>query len=79
VVSFLDHNYEWLASLLDMGRAEGSLHFEGIAQAAAEMIVGALEGAMLVSRPYANTDHFEVIANRLIGEFTRQASAKRSR
>jgi TetR/AcrR family transcriptional repressor of nem operon len=79
VVSFLDHNYEWLASLLDMGRAEGSLHFEGTAEAAAEMIVGALEGAMLVSRPYANTDHFEVIANRLIGEFTRQASANRSR
>jgi TetR/AcrR family transcriptional regulator, transcriptional repressor for nem operon len=70
VVSFLDHNYEWLTVLLEGGRSEGSLHFDGTAQDAAEMIVGALEGAMLVSRPYANTDHFEVIANRLIRDFT---------
>jgi TetR/AcrR family transcriptional regulator, transcriptional repressor for nem operon len=75
VVSFLDHNYEWLAVLLETGRSEGSLHFEGTTEGAAEMIVGALEGAMLVSRPYANTEHFEVIANRLIREFTRQAPA----
>jgi TetR/AcrR family transcriptional regulator, transcriptional repressor for nem operon len=79
VVSFLDHNYEWLSVLLETGRSGGSLHFDGTAQGAAEMIVGALEGAMLVSRPYASTDHFEVIADRLIGEFTRRVPSNRSR
>jgi TetR/AcrR family transcriptional repressor of nem operon len=71
VISFLDHNCEWLAVLLETGRSEGSFHFDGTAQGAAQMIVGALEGAMLVSRPYSNTEHFEVIAERLIREFTR--------
>jgi len=70
VVSFLDHNYEWLTVLLETGRAEGALCFGGTAEGSAQMIVGTLEGAMLVSRPYANTEHFEVIADRLIGEFT---------
>ena len=70
VVSFLDYNCDWLATLLDAGRSHGSLDFGGTAQDAAQMIVGALEGAMLVSRPYAGTKHFEVIADRLIGEFT---------
>jgi TetR/AcrR family transcriptional regulator, transcriptional repressor for nem operon len=75
VVDFLDHNCEWLAVLLERGRSDGSLDFDGTAEDGAQMIVGALEGAMLVSRPYANTEHFEVIANRLIGEFIRQATA----
>jgi len=79
VVSFLDHNCDWLADLLETGRSEGSLEFVGAAQEAAQMIVGALEGAMLVSRPYANTEHFEVIADRLIGELTPERSPARSR
>ncbi len=73
VVSFLDYNCDWLAALLAAGRSEGSLDFGGTAQDAAQMIVGALEGAMLVSRPYASTEHFEVIADRLIGQFTPEA------
>jgi TetR/AcrR family transcriptional regulator, transcriptional repressor for nem operon len=79
VVRFLDQNCEWLAALLDAGRSEGSLEFGGSAAGAAQMIVGALEGAMLVSRPYANTEHFEVIADRLIAEFTPQEPPARSR
>jgi TetR/AcrR family transcriptional regulator, transcriptional repressor for nem operon len=79
VVSFLDHNCDWLAALLEAGRSEGTLEFGGAARDSAQMIVGALEGAMLVSRPYASTDRFEVIADRLIGEFTPEAPRARSR
>jgi len=79
VVGFLDHNCEWLADVLETGRSEGSLEFAGAAEEAAQMIVGALEGAMLVSRPYADTQHFEVIADRLLGELSPEASPARSR
>ena len=79
VVGFLDQNCEWLSALLEAGRSERSLHFDGTAPAAARMIVGALEGAMLVSRPYAGTEHFELIANRLIEDFTRPARPARAR
>jgi TetR/AcrR family transcriptional regulator, transcriptional repressor for nem operon len=79
VVSFLDQNCDWLADLLETGRSEGSLEFGGAARDAAQMIVGALEGAMLVSRPYASTEHFEVIADRLIGELTPEAPPVRAR
>ncbi|HUJ65382.1 MAG TPA: TetR/AcrR family transcriptional regulator [Acidimicrobiales bacterium] len=79
VVSFLDQNCEWLSALLEAGRSERSLHFDGTAPAAARMIVGALEGAMLVSRPYADTEHFELIANRLIDDLTRPARPARAR
>jgi TetR/AcrR family transcriptional regulator, transcriptional repressor for nem operon len=79
VVRFLDQNCEWLSVLLEAGRSERSLHFDGEASAAARMIVGALEGAMLVSRPYADTEHFELIANRLIGDFTRPVRPPRAR
>jgi TetR/AcrR family transcriptional repressor of nem operon len=79
VVRFLDYNCDWLAALLEAGRSEGSLEFGGTTLDAAQMIVGALEGAMLVSRPYANTEHFEVIADRLMAEFAPEEPPARSR
>lgn len=66
VVRFFDDNHAWLAGLLEAGRAEESLYFRGSAPAAAQMIVGTLEGAMLVSRPYADTARFQIIADGLI-------------
>ena len=33
------------------------------------MIVGALEGAMLVARPYGGVDRFKAAAARLVAEF----------
>ncbi len=68
VVSFFDHNEKWLAAVLEQGRDEGTVHFEGPAGERARMIVGGLEGAMLVARPYGDISRFEVAASHLLRE-----------
>ncbi len=69
VVAFFDANNEWLVRLLEEGRAEGTINFTGQANAAAQMIVGTLEGAMLVARPYADTARFQAVSKQLLSEF----------
>jgi TetR/AcrR family transcriptional repressor of nem operon len=69
VVRFFDDNSAWLATLLEAGRAQGSLVFPGQADDAAQLMIGALEGAMLVGRPYGGTARFEAVTSRLIAEF----------
>jgi TetR/AcrR family transcriptional regulator, transcriptional repressor for nem operon len=70
VVSFFDRNYTWLERLLEAGRREGTLFFAGPPEAAAQMIVGTLEGAMLVARPYGDAARFDSVAKLLVTEFT---------
>jgi TetR/AcrR family transcriptional regulator, transcriptional repressor for nem operon len=72
VVSFLDHNQGWLSALLESGRAEHSLRFSDTSDQAARSIVAALEGAMLVSRPYGDTAVLDSVAGRLVAEFSVQ-------
>jgi TetR/AcrR family transcriptional repressor of nem operon len=69
VIRFFDDNESWLASVLNGGRMEGTLAFSGTAEEAAQMIVGSLEGAMLVARSYGDASRFEASAARLIAEF----------
>ena len=59
VLRFFDANESWLEEVLERGRAAGTLHFEGTARDTARTIIGSLEGAMLVARPYGDTDRFE--------------------
>ena len=66
VVDFFDENEAWLARLLEKGREEGTLHYAGSAVESARMIVSALEGAMLVARPYGDAARFQSAATRLI-------------
>jgi len=66
VISFFDHNEEWLAGVLEQGRADGSLQFAGSARDTARMIVGGLEGAMLVARPYGDVARFQTAAASLL-------------
>jgi TetR/AcrR family transcriptional repressor of nem operon len=66
VIRFFDDNETWLARVLEHGKAEGTLHFTGSAAEAAQMIFGGLEGAMLVARPYGDTERFQAAANRLL-------------
>jgi TetR/AcrR family transcriptional repressor of nem operon len=65
VIRFFDDNEAWLEGVLLQGREEGTLEFTGSASQAARMIVSALEGAMLVSRPYGDIARFEATADRL--------------
>jgi TetR/AcrR family transcriptional regulator, transcriptional repressor for nem operon len=66
VVRFFDDNEVWLARVLEEGRAEGNLRFQGSARSVARTIVGGLEGAMLVARPYGDIKRFRSAASLLI-------------
>jgi TetR/AcrR family transcriptional repressor of nem operon len=66
VLAFLERNERWLTTVLEEGRADGSFTFDGSARETAQMIVAALEGAMLVSRPYGDDDRFGATARHLL-------------
>lgn len=66
VLRFFDDNERWLVGVLDSGRRDGSLSFDQPAPDAARLIVSALEGAMLVSRPFADSARFEAAAGALL-------------
>jgi TetR/AcrR family transcriptional repressor of nem operon len=71
VVEFFDENEAWLARVLDAGRESGSLAFDGSAREAAQTIVSALEGALLVARPYGDDARFRATARRVLSSFAR--------
>jgi TetR/AcrR family transcriptional repressor of nem operon len=66
VVRFFDENEAWLKRVLEKGRKSGTLRFDGAASEAARMIISALEGAMLVARPYGDVARFQATASRLL-------------
>jgi TetR/AcrR family transcriptional regulator, transcriptional repressor for nem operon len=66
VVRFFDANETWLARVLEAGVGEGSLTFTGSAEDTARMIISALEGAMLVARPYDDLARFDTAAGQLL-------------
>ena len=66
VLRFFDDNERWLVGVLHTGRLDGSLSFDQPAPDAARLIVSALEGAMLVSRPFADSARFEAAAGALL-------------
>jgi TetR/AcrR family transcriptional repressor of nem operon len=66
VVRFFDDNERWLARVLDAGRSKGTLKFHGSARSVARTLVGGLEGAMLVARPYGDVRRFRTAASLLI-------------
>ncbi len=66
VVSFLDENETWLARVLEQGRRDGSLDFDGPAGETASSIVSGLEGAMLLARSYGQVERFQTGAARLL-------------
>jgi len=68
VIRFFEENESWLESVLEQGRADGSLRLAGSARDTARMIVGGLEGAMLIARPYGDVARFQAaVANLLAG------------
>jgi TetR/AcrR family transcriptional regulator, transcriptional repressor for nem operon len=66
VIRFFDHNEAWLTGVLEQGEAEGSLALDGSARQAAQALVGGLEGAMLIARPYGDPARFQTAATRLL-------------
>jgi TetR/AcrR family transcriptional repressor of nem operon len=66
VIAFLDDSEVWLERVLELGRTDGSLRFDGPARETARSIVSGLEGAMLVARPYGELERFQSAAARLL-------------
>jgi TetR/AcrR family transcriptional regulator, transcriptional repressor for nem operon len=66
VIRFFDASETWLERMLEEGRRAGELEFVGSARDAARLLVGALEGAMLMARPYGDVDRFAATAERLV-------------
>jgi len=74
---FFDVNEEWLARVVESGRGAGDLEFEGSPRELAQLLLGALEGAMLVARSYNDADRFEAAANRLLSDITPSTRRRR--
>ncbi len=66
VVTFFEANEAWLAGVLEQGSGERTLAFDGPARETAQILIGALEGAMLIARPYDDLNRFEVAVARLL-------------
>jgi TetR/AcrR family transcriptional repressor of nem operon len=74
VIRFFDQNETWLEGVLEQGREDGSLQFAGSARDTARMVVGGLEGAMLVARPYGDIARFQTAADNLLAGLAVSAS-----
>ena len=66
VIRFFDTNEAWLEEVLAVGRRDGSLVFDGAPRETAQSVIGALEGAMRVARPYRDARRFGTAAERLL-------------
>ena len=65
---FFDVNERWLVAVLKQGKKDHSVKFAGSAAEAAQALVGSLEGAMMISRSYADPARFRGIADRLLAD-----------
>jgi TetR/AcrR family transcriptional repressor of nem operon len=78
VRGFFDANEAWLAETLRSGRKKKELAFAGSPVAAAQALVGALEGAMLVARMHANPARFRSASRRLLAAYAAGSRASRA-
>ena len=68
VTRFFDVNERWLTTVLDQGRASGELRFAGAPVDVARLLVGSLEGAMLVARSFGDVSRFHSISDWLLAD-----------
>lgn len=66
VKAFFDDNEKWLERVLEQGRKQRQLKFEGKANIAARRLLSSLEGAMLVARSYQDPTRFDSVAQPLL-------------
>ncbi|ACO44834.1 TetR/AcrR family transcriptional regulator [Deinococcus deserti] len=66
VGAFFDLNESWLTQVMALGQSTGELHLNGTPQQAAEALLAALEGAMLLARSHSDLRRFHDIARRSV-------------
>jgi TetR/AcrR family transcriptional repressor of nem operon len=59
---FFDANETWIAGVMEQGRRAGAFQLRGTATDVARMLMGALEGALLVARPFNDVERFSSVA-----------------
>lgn len=68
VTRFFEENEAWLTGVLAQGREDGDLSFPGEPVDVARLLVGALEGGMLLARSFNEPTRFQTLADRLIAD-----------
>ena len=68
VVRFFDLNETWLEGVLEQGRHDGTIRDRGSARKAAQVVIGTLEGAMLVARLHDDPARLEAATDQLLAE-----------
>src|SRR3954469_17210192 len=66
VCDFFTANTTWLRRVLEEGCSDGSLRCPGTAEATASMVLGTLEGAMLITRLDGDVARFTTTAEQLL-------------
>ncbi|MCS7006060.1 MAG: TetR/AcrR family transcriptional regulator [Thermoleophilia bacterium] len=66
LLRFFDETHAWLTKVVAEGVEGGDLRIAGAPEEVAQAILGGLEGAMLVARPYRDVARFEAAARQLL-------------
>jgi hypothetical protein len=69
--AFFADGTRWLARVIGEGRARGTLHPHGTDEEVALMLLGGLEGAMLVAWPTQDSASFTASARQLLATLQR--------
>ncbi|HEY2629298.1 MAG TPA: TetR/AcrR family transcriptional regulator [Usitatibacter sp.] len=64
---FFDSNERWLVRVLQEGKKAKALRFSGTAADAAQTLIGALEGALMIARSYGDVARFKAVSDRVLG------------
>jgi TetR/AcrR family transcriptional repressor of nem operon len=67
---YFDANERWLVGVLQQGRKDKSLKFTGSAAEAAQTLIGALEGGMMIARTYGDVSRFVAVKDRVLGSLS---------
>jgi TetR/AcrR family transcriptional regulator, transcriptional repressor for nem operon len=66
VIRFFDDNQRWLSQTVTEGELDHTLSLSAPPEEIAQNILGTLEGAMLVARPYGDLERFNSTARQLL-------------
>ncbi|MFC5651190.1 TetR/AcrR family transcriptional regulator [Paenibacillus solisilvae] len=72
VAQFFTTNLEWLERVLEEGRREGIIRFEGAADVQAHQFFASLQGAQLLARSFRELRRFDTIAEGLLSALAKE-------
>ena len=79
LTAFFDANERWLTAVLEDGLRAGTFAFREEAKERARVLLGALEGAMLVARSYGNARRFQTAAASVLADLAPGTQPNRRR